>query len=167
MVPFSNFQEISEIISNPSWDWIAIFSFIAAGFFYALASGRRYLVAVLVSTYISAFIFENFRFLDFLVKDRGSIEVFLIRAASFFAILVLVSFAAGRLVRRDFEAKAWWQAFLLSFMEVGFLFSLMFQFLPAREIFTFSPVVENIFAGENAFFWWLVGPLVALWLVLS
>ena len=164
-MPFSNFQEISKILSNPSWDLIAIFIFIAAGFFYGLVSGRRYLVSVLISTYISAFVFENFRFLDFLAKDRSIMEVFLIRAASFFVILVLVSFGISRLVRRDFDVKIWWQIFLLAFLEVGLLMSLMFQFLPARALFTFSPVVENIFAGEAAFFWWLVGPLFALWVI--
>ncbi len=165
-MPFSSFQDISRLVSNPSWDLIVILFFVAAVVFYGLVAGRRYLVSVLISTYISAFIFENFRFLDFLAKDRGIMEVFLIRSASFFVILILVTLALSRLVRRDLDAKIWWQIFLLSFLEVGLLMSLMFRFLPVRALFTFSPVVENLFAGEAAFFWWLIGPIVALWVIL-
>lgn len=153
------------MISNPSWDVIVLGFFTAAGFFYSLLAGKSRLVSVLLSTYLAAFIYENFRALDFLVKDRGPWEVLFLRGASFFTILVIVSLIISRFFRRDWEGKNWLSSFLLSFLEVGLLLALVFQFLPARELITFSPVVENVFAGDAAFFWWLIGPLVALWLI--
>lgn len=153
------------MISNPSWDVIVLGFFVAAGFFYGLLAGKSRLISVLLSTYLAAFIYENFRFLDFLVKGRSPLEVLFLRGASFFAILVIVSLIISRFFRRDWEGESWFLSFLLSFLEVGLLLALVFQFLPARELITFSPVVENVFAGEAAFFWWLVGPLVALWLI--
>ena len=158
----TNFQTL---VSNPSWDVIVILFFVAAGFFYGLFTGKSRLVSILISTYVAAFVFENFRYFDFLVAGRSVLETFLIRASSFFLLLIVAAMIISRfMVRRDFEARVWWQAFGLSFLEVGLVIALMFQFLPAREFFEFSPLVERLFAGTEAFSWWLLIPLLALWL---
>ena len=165
----ANLETISKILAHPTWDLLVVFFFIAAGFFYGISSGKTKLIALLFSFYVSALVFENFSYLDFLTKGRPLIEVFLVRSATFGILIVLLTVLFYRHLSRDYASgtRVWWQIFLLSFLEVGLLMSFIFQLLPAKEIFTFSPVVENIFASSRAFFWWLTLPLVALFVIIG
>ena len=165
----ANLETISKILTHPTWDLMVIFFFIAAGFFYGISAGKTRLIAVLFSLYVSAIVFENFSYLDFLTKSRPLIEVFLVRSAIFGILVVLLAMLFNKHLSRDYTSgtKVWWQIFLLSFLEVGLLMSFIFQLLPAKELFTFSPIVENIFASSRAFFWWLTLPLVALFVTVK
>jgi len=164
MPQLANLETISRILTHPTWDFLIVLFFVAAGFFYGITSGKTKLIAVLFSLYVSGLIFENFSYLDFFIKGRPLLEVFLLRAAVFTIIVILLSALFNKVLWRDGNsgAREWWQVFLLSFLEVGLLMSFIFQFLPAKELFNFSPLVKNIFASNRAFFWWLTLPLVSL-----
>lgn len=167
MAQLANLQGISRILSHPTWDLMIILFFLAAGFFYGITAGKTKLVAVLFSLYVSGLIFTNFSYLDFLTKGRTLIETFLVRGVAFAVLILLLTILFGRILSRDATSgtRVWWQIFVLSFLETGLLMSFTFQLLPAKELFTFSPIVQNIFASSRAFFWWLTLPLVALFFV--
>ncbi len=169
LAQLANLQEISKILSHPTWDLVLIIFFIAAGFFYGLSSGRSRLITVLFSLYIYAIIFENFSYLDPFIKGRPIIETFLFRIVIFGILILLLSALFSRILNRDNVSgtRVWWQIFLLSFLETGLLMSFVFKLLPAKEIFDFSPVVQNFFASDRAFFWWLTLPIVALFFILK
>jgi hypothetical protein len=154
-----NLQSISALFHNPSWDVIAVFAFIAVGFFYGISAGRSKLLALLFSLYVSGFIFENVYYLK-------TNDVFL-RILAFLFILVIVTILFSKVLAHTYEYGSlnWFKSLILSFMSTGLLFSYFFHILPGREIFTFSPLVQNIFASNGAFFWWLTLPLVALFFV--
>jgi hypothetical protein len=167
MAQLANLETISKILTHPTWDLLVVFFFIAAGFFYGITSGKTKLIAVLFSLYISGLVFENFSYLDFVTKGRTLMETFLFRSLIFAVLIFLLAVLFNRILSRDYVSgtRVWWQVFLLSFLEVGLLMSFIFQLLPARELFKFSPLVENIFASSRAFFWWLTLPLVALFFI--
>ena len=167
MYNLANLETISKILTHPTWDLMVIFFFIAAGFFYGISSGKKKLIAALFSLYVSGLVFANFSYLDFVVKGRTLLEVFLFRSLTFAVLIILLALLFNRILSRDDSSgtRQWWQVFLLSFLEVGLLMSFIFQLLPAKELFTFSPVVKNIFASSGAFFWWLTLPLVALFFI--
>jgi hypothetical protein len=157
----------AQIFSNPAWDVVAILFLIAAGFFYGLVSGRSRLISVLIATYTAAFLFENFILLNSLIETRGVWEAFLIRIASFLVILVLTSFIISKfIVFGDGGGKVWWKIFVLSFLQAGLVVSIILNFMPTEGVVEFSPLVEKVFAGDSALFWWLLAPLVALWAVI-
>ncbi|MBI4691889.1 MAG: hypothetical protein HY773_00360 [Candidatus Terrybacteria bacterium] len=159
-------KDFSLYLSNPSWDVIIIFAFIAVGFFYGISAGRSNLLSLLFSLYIAGFIFENFYYLDNLVKGQNMMEVFLFRAFIFAVLagVLFILFSQVLVSGYDSGVKNWWKSLLLSFMATGLLFSFLFHLFPAKEIFTFSPMVQSLFASDSAFFWWLSLPLVALFL---
>ena len=159
--------QISKIISNPSWDLIILFFFIAVGFFYGISAGKSKLISLLISLYVSGFLFDKFYYLDQLIKTDSIASTFMARVAVFLVILFIVNLLFSKVLRLGSEGseKKWWQALLLSFLSSGLLFSYLFHLFPAKEIFTFSPIVQNFFASSDAFFWWLTLPLVALFLV--
>lgn len=162
-------ETISRILAHPTWDLLVVFFFIAAGFFYGITSGKTKLIAVLFSLYVSGLLLENFSYVKFLTKGQTLFEVFLIRGAVFAVLVILLAILFNKLLWRDNMpgTRVWWQVFLLSFLEVGLLMSFVFQLLPAKELFKFSPIVENIFASSKAFFWWLVLPLIALFFIIG
>ncbi len=166
MLNLANLETITKTLTHPTWDLMVIFFFIAAGFFYGISSGKKKLIAALFSLYVSGLVFANFSYFNFAVKGRPLLEVFLFRSFTFAILIILLTLLFNRVLSRDDSSgtRQWWQVFLLSFLEVGLLMSFVFQLLPAKELFTFSPVVKNIFASSGAFFWWLTLPLVALFI---
>jgi len=163
----ANLESISKILSHPTWDLMVIFFFVAAGFFYGISAGKTKLIAVLFSLYVSALIFQNVYYFDAFIKGRNLLETFLFRAAIFLIIVFLLALLFNKLLPHDTAPgmKSWPSIFILSFLETGLLMSLIFQLLPAKELFTFSPVVQNIFASDKVLFWWLTLPLVALFFI--
>lgn len=162
-----DFQQINNLLRNPSWDIIAIFAFIAVGFFYGISAGKSKLLSLLFSLYVSGFLFEHLYYLNQLVHGRTIMEEFAFRAFIFLAItgVLFVLFSRILVAGSDSGSRNWWKSLLLSFLSTGLLFSYVFHLFPGREIFTFSPIIQNIFASDACFFWWLTLPLIALFLI--
>ncbi|MBI2628441.1 MAG: hypothetical protein HYW71_03445 [Candidatus Niyogibacteria bacterium] len=163
-----NLAAFSSVFANPTWDVLAVFFFVAAGFFYGISAGRARMTAVLLSIYISQLLFEYTRFINFFLEGRKIMEIFLLKAAVFFVLIIILSHFFIRNVFRPIseDSGIWWQIFLLSFSEVGLLISVVFRLLPAAELFTFSPLVSYFFASPNAHFWWLILPLFVLFAII-
>lgn len=161
-----DFKQINLLLHNPSWDVIVIFAFIAIGFFYGISAGRSKLLAFLFSLYVSGFLFENFYYLDRLVKGKTMMEEFLFRGFIFLTIVVVLTILFSRVFTSSFDSgpKNWFKSLLLSFMTTGLLFSYLFHIFPGGEIFTFSPLIQYLFASASAFFWWLTLPLLTLFI---
>ena len=117
MGQLGNLETISKIISHPTWDLLAILFFVAVGFFYGIFSGKKKLIAVLFSLYISALLFENFSYLNFLTKGRSLIEVVLIRSATFVILVILLAILFNKLLTNDYSSvgRNWWQIFFTKF----------------------------------------------------
>jgi len=154
----------NKIISHPTWDIVAIFVFLIIGFFYGLWAGRTKLIAFLISLYVSGFLFENFYYLTKLVKGGSIIERFTFETIIFTLLAIVLTILFAKLLEPQFESgpKNWLKSFLISFSSIGLFFSYLFHILPAKEAFTFSPLVQNLFASNSAFFWWLFIPLIVL-----
>lgn len=160
-------SQINEILSHPSWDIIALFLFIAFGFFYGISGGKSRLVSLTVSLYIAGFFYDNFFYLDQLIEGKTLFEVFLFRAFVFLMLVIALNALFLKIISCQFESKSkeWWQVLLLSFLNTGLLFSFIFHLFPSKELFTFSPLVKNLFASDKALFWWLLAPLATLFLI--
>lgn len=160
------FNKLNAIVSNPSWDMIVLFIFLAFFFFYGIIGGRNKVVSLILSLYISGFFFENFFYLDYFIKGKGIVYLFVLRVMIFLIILVALNFLFSRILSLSSGlGRDWWQSLVLSFLGTGLLFSFIFHLFPAKEIFTFSPLIKYLFASNKAFFWWLLAPLVTLFLI--
>lgn len=160
-------EKISNILSNPSWDIIVLFFFVSVGFFYGISAGKNRFVSLLFSLYVAGFLFENFFYLDKFIGKGNIFEVFLARVFVFLIMVFLLNILFFKVFRLNTESgeRKWWQIFLISLFSSGLFFSYIFHLFPSKEIFTFSPVVQNLFVSDAAFFWWLTLPLVALFLI--
>lgn len=93
-------------------------------------------------------------------------EEFLFRIGIFGFIVIALIVLFLRIMESDFETgpKHWFKSFFISFSSTGLLFSYLFHIFPGKDVFTFSPLVQNLFASNAAFFWWLFLPLIGLFL---
>lgn len=163
-----NISYISSVLSHPTWDLIAVFLFVAVGFFYGWMAGKARLLSVLLGIYIAQLLFVNMHFLNFFLAGRTLLETFLMRVTVFLALVAVLSHLFFKTFLRSVpeDEKVWWKTFALSFLEVGLLMASVFALLPAVELFQFSPVVKYVFASPDAFLWWLVLPLAALFIIM-
>ena len=59
-------------------------------------------------------------------------------------------------------AQRWWQAALLSFLQVGLLMSTILTFIPKS---VFSPFAEYVFTSDTARSVWLLLPIGAMFIM--
>ena len=164
----TQFESVAALMSNPSWDIVALLIFVALGFVYGVWGGRGRLVAVLFALYASKLLFDSAWFLERFIGGFPASQLFMVRAGVFAVLVAALSIVfAKSFSGRVMVGERWWQMFLLSFLEVGVAARILFSILPSRELYTFSPLVELLFASPNALFWWLLAPVPALYFAIN
>ncbi|MCF7835839.1 MAG: hypothetical protein K9M15_01840 [Candidatus Marinimicrobia bacterium] len=167
MFDFLNIKTLTAVVYNPTWDIIVLFFFLATGFFYGVLAGKKKLLSVLFSLYISLLLFENLPYLEKLTRDKSALESFWIQLSAFLIVITILAILFNKTVfRGNLKSKRWWQIFILSILEVGLFVSSIFRLLPAQEMFTFSPITEMLFSSEKSFFWWIILPLITFFFIL-
>lgn len=154
--------QAQQIFSHPTWDIILLFALLAAGFFYGISAGKRRIAATILYTYVALAVSSALP-LEKWISTAGDMERFYIRAGAFLGIFIILILTLGSRRTRSFApASAWWQIFLLSFLQVGLLIHTTLGFLPADKIKLLAPLTKNVFANANFHIWWLAIPLLVL-----
>lgn len=148
-----------QIWSHPTWDLILVFALLAIGFFYGISMGKRKIAATLIYTYVALAIFAALP-LDKLSLVAGVKEEFFLKIGAFLFIFFLLIFLLGSRKNRSFApAGAWWQIFLLSFLQVGLLIHTLLNFLPPEKIRLLAPLTKKFFANPDLHIWWVIIPI--------
>lgn len=135
--------------------------------FYAMGKGRYALINVIFSLYLALLISIKFPYYDILAGGTGD-------SAAISKILIFVAFftVGIMLFRRhipgdDYEPAfhKLWKKVLLASMATVLIMIFSFHALPVTEIITPGSPIQSLFAPQENFFWWLILPLVALFLV--
>lgn len=151
-----------QIWSNPTWDLILIFAMLAIGFFYGISTGKRRIAATLIYTYVALAVFSALP-LDKLNQVFGVKEEFFLKIGAFLLIFFLLAFLLGSRKSRGFAPPgAWWQIFLLSFLQVGLLIHTLLNFLPTEKIKLLAPLTKNLFANPDLRIWWISIPIALI-----
>ena len=162
MSQFAQVDNITRILSHPTWDIILLFALLAAGFFYGISAGKRRIAATILYTYVSLAVSAALPLEKWTGAD-GNMEKFYIRAGAFFSVFLILAFTLGSRRARTFApAGSWWQIFLLSFLQIGLLIHTTLGFLPVDKIKLLAPLTKNVFANPNLHIWWLAVPIVVL-----
>ncbi len=148
-----------QIWSHPTWDLILVFALLAIGFFYGISTGKRKIAATLIYTYVALAVFSALP-LNKLNQILGVKEEFFLKIGVFLIIFLLLVFLLGSRKSRGFApAGAWWQIFLLSFLQVGLLIHTLLNFLPPEKIKILAPLTKNLFANPHLHIWWIIIPI--------
>jgi len=173
MLQFAQINDISRILSHPTWDIIMVFTMLAAGFFYGIFAGKLKIAATIIYTYVAWAITSALPLFDkplngtrnvvSQVAGESPLNEFFIRAAIFIGIFLIITFSLGSRRNRRFASPgSWWQIFLLSFLQVGLLLHLILNFLPADKINMLAPLTRTVFANPKLHIWWLIIPMAIL-----
>lgn len=148
-------------ITAPSWDTFLLLAFVGGVVLYSFFVNRERLAIVLVSIYSALAIVLTTPLFINAFSVMGQDDFFKYRLGAFLGgFLLMYALYSHNLSLRADIGHAWWQAILLSVLQVGLLMSSILYFIP-KQYFT-SPVAELFFTGDIARSVWLVAPIGAM-----
>ncbi len=134
--------------------------------FYALARGRQALINVIMSLYLALLISLKFPYYDFILGRGGSERneaILMIAVFAVFAIFSVLLF--GRLMPSEFD-EGTFESFgkKIAFALAGTVLIMAYSYhaLPITELIDPGSPIQQLFAPNDWFFWWLILPLVVL-----
>lgn len=158
-----------ELITIAPIDLIVIF--ILFGFFLGIGFqyGKKHIIALILSLYISSFIYLFFPYTDRIIQleTSGFVLAIIITGISFVAFIVLY-ITLNRVVNISFpssSSKRWLEASIVSIFSTTLILALSYHIFPIENIYDFSAPIDSFFESDEYFFWWLVVPLIALFFV--
>lgn len=151
---------------NSSWDAFIFLFWIITALIYSFHAGRRRIITVLVAVYMSELLVTQAPFLSDASGSQTVLGAFPLRLAAF---LILFAFLFLVLSRHVFHnpgehrgSRSFVFSLVFSFLQVGFLISVVLSFLPVETKSTFAPLVHTIFLSNFTSFIWLLLPIAYL-----
>ena len=155
-------------LTNPSWDLFVLVTFLVGIYFYLFKYGKDRAFLVLICSYISLALVEKLP----LIKSVTGLKLeenFTNKTGLFLAgILVLFwifSHSDYISIFRSGSKKARFQKLVISFLQIGFIISVVVSFLPAAGIGNLSIFLKAAFADKGAQFFWMIAPFFAIFLI--
>ncbi len=166
----SFFANIMDIVRTGG-NWLLILVFLGAGFGYGMVMGRNRLNLIALGGYFSFVIvkflpWKELGFLNVGEVPDSNIQIFL-----FLAIILGIYFYAphsafGSVAKIHGRGKgSLWQLVILGILQLGFLASVVFSFLPAKTFADINPIFKQFFADDLFRFLWLLLPILAMFIL--
>ncbi|MBL7021789.1 hypothetical protein ISR92_00455 [Patescibacteria group bacterium] len=164
-------EEVSTLgWASPSWDIMLILFFIVAAVVFSMSFGRRRVIVLLFSIYISLAVVNTLPYLENIFSSNWIDKLFAVKIAVFLSVFIgLFTFlnksALLRYMRGSSQYTPSWQIMALSLLYTGLLISLTLSFLPAYLVEYLSFFTKSVFVSEGAQFFWIVAPILTLGLI--
>lgn len=163
-----NFSFLNNFNWSGSWDWLIILFFLAAAFVYGLSMGRNRLTTVILGTYFSFILtkslpWSELSFLGVRGSPSSTVQIFIVLAIILgFYFLIPHSALSSAIRLRGRGRGSWWQALVLSVLQIGLILSIVVSFLSGKIVAGLSPLAKTIFVGPLPQFLWLLLPILAI-----
>ena len=156
--------------ASPSWDIMLILIFIVAAMVFSMSFGRRRVIVLMFSIYISLAVVNTLPYLENIFLSAWVDKLFAVKIAIFLAVFVglyisLNRSALLRYMRGSSQFTPSWQIMALSLLHTGLLISITLSFLPADLIEYLSFFTKSVFVSEGGQFFWIVAPIITLGLI--
>jgi len=155
---------LETVLRNPAWDTVLVLFFLLAGLIGGmLGNGRVKILSFILATYLSLFLSPIF----FQLFDDNKFGRHTYRNLSFYVMLIVILFLLfdRSILRGEHFSYPWWQSFAASFLAVGLFMAGTLNLLSFHGIVKFSPLTLALFSENNAFIFWMVAPIVGLFLI--
>jgi hydrogenase-4 membrane subunit HyfE len=160
-------------------DWNYILNFIyeiayflatfALFFTYAIFKGRQAVMNVIIGLYLALLISIEFPYYDkFLTGLDTSSSIAGAKLIIFLVMTALTTTLCFRIMPDEFRENRFesiWRKLLLSLGATILIMTFSFNVLPVTEFLAPGTPIQSLFAPESYFFWWLLAPLVFLYIV--
>lgn len=124
------------------------------------------LTAIIISFYISIILYSNAFFTDDLIIATSNTGLFWNRLAIFAAFLALSYFTTEKFILTDGGGgmKRYMRLALRCAAVAGLTISVLYHIVPVDAVYTLPASLDNLFASDSAFTWWLLIPLAVLFI---
>lgn len=160
-------------------DWTTIFDYIyefayflgVFGLFlvFAIFKGRQATMNIIVGLYLALLISIEFPNYEQIFSGLESSESLAAAKLAFFAFISLFTTAlCWRIMPDEFREERFesmGKKFLLALGATILVMTFSFQVLPVTEFLTPGTPLQSLFGPDIYFFWWLLVPLVILYIV--
>ena len=160
-------MELSGFISVLQESLFMVIVFI--GFLiYAVTSGRQAVTNLILGLYFALLISIEFPYYDTLIGGTSSVKTESIVMLMVFMIFTLgATILFARLMPREYSEKkfeGFWKKLLLASAATVLVMSFSYHALPVTEIITPGGPIQYLFASSQSFFYWLIAPIIILYI---
>jgi hypothetical protein len=138
-------------------------------FGYAIFKGRQAIMNLILGLYIALLISVEFPYYDFILQSLESQQSIAIMKLAFFGLVTgLSTLLFFRIMPDEFREnrfESMGKKILLTLAATVLVMIFSFHVLPVTEFLTPGTPIQSLFAPAEFFFWWLLVPLVALYIV--
>ena len=137
--------------------------------FFALKFGRQTVTNIIFGLYLGLLISIEFPYFSvFLGGVHDPTTSSIIRLIVFGVFSLIATMLFHRILPREYDEsmfEAFWKKFLLAAAGTVLVMAYSYHALPVTEIITPGTPIQFLFAAKSSFFWWLIAPLVVLFVV--
>jgi hypothetical protein len=147
-----------------SSDTIIVLAIVALLFFIAFQFGKGYITSIIVSIYISAFLYINAFFVQKLVfVGNEASKLFWNHLGIFLLFFIPVFYLLRNVVSGDYSRRGKFVgAGLLAVATAGLVLAIFYHVIPLTPVYNFSAGIDKLFATDTMFTFWLLIPLLVL-----
>jgi fumarate reductase subunit D len=136
---------------------------------WATFKGRQAMINIIFGLYLALLILIQFPYTDYLTENLGgSVAQSIGKLVLFSIFTILATWLYAHVMPDEFREKkfeSFFKKVLLAGSASILVMVFSFQVLPVTEFLTPGTPLQTLFAPEGLFFWWLMVPLVILFLI--
>lgn len=144
---------------------LAVFGFFLG---WAIVRGRQSLINIMFGLYFALLISIEFPYYDTFLPNGASTHTLAVGKLVIFAIFTLIAtILVARVMPDEFREKKFESFHKKILLAAGVTVLIMiysFHVLPVTEFLTPGTPIQSLFAPDQFFFWWLLLPLIFLYL---
>ncbi len=145
-------------------DFLIVFILFAVVFIFSRIQSRERFVAFIISLYVGYALYVVVPFTYIFTKIPANTVV-----VANIVLFLLFSFISYNILCRITNMHSTLigtvGTIILSFLTTGFLIALAYHVLPVRNIYTFTPAIDTLFAAKTYFFLWFIAPITGILLL--
>ncbi|MEK7462313.1 MAG: hypothetical protein AAB618_01955 [Patescibacteria group bacterium] len=144
---------------------------IVLGFIFSISifKGRQAVINIIFGLYLALLVSVEFPFYEAVLGSlSGAVSVSMAKLIVFLAFTVLATILCFRIMPdefREMKLESFSKKFTLSLCATILVMVFSFHVLPVTEFLTPGTPIQSLFAPAEYFFWWLILPLVALFIL--
>jgi len=138
-------------------------------FGFSIFKGRQAIINIIFALYLALLISVEFPFYDNVLGSiSGAVSISTAKMVVFLVFTVLATILCFRIMPDEFretKLESFTKKFTLSLCATVLIMVFSFHVLPVTEFLTPGTPIQSLFAPAEYFFWWLILPLVALFIL--
>ena len=135
----------------------------------AVFKGRQAIINLIFGLYFALLISLEFPYYDALLSNVSTASgAAIIKLGLFIFFTLIMTWLSARIMPDEFREKkfeTFGKKFLLASAATVLVMIFSFHVLSVTEFLTPGPPIQSLFAPEGYFFWWLLLPLVVLFII--